>query len=220
MTEKDVRMSQKELIRIHVIHQVLDKQLAQVVAAQKLDLSDRQIRRIVKRVRGEGNQGIIHKSRGKPGNRKIHVAVKERVINLCREKYHGFGPTFACEKLFENEGIHVSDETLRGWLVKEELWLARRQRKKYRQWRERKHCFGEMVQIDGSHHRWLEDRGPLCVLMGYIDDATSKKWGRFYAYEGTVPALDSLRRYIRKNVYLKASMWINTAHINRRLSKV
>ncbi len=107
--------------------------------------------------------------------------------------------TDAVEKLFEIEKIKLSKETLRNWLIKEGLRERQRRRKKYRQWRERKHCFGERVQLDGSHHPWFEDRGPECVLEGYIDNATSNKYGQFYKYEGTMPAFDSLKRYIKRN---------------------
>ena len=124
--------------------------------------------------------------------------MKDRVIELYREKYGGFGPTLAAEKLLEGDGIELSEETLRGWLLGSGDWKKRRRRRGHRQWRERKgHC-GEMVQMDGSHHGWLEGRGPECVLMGYIDDATGRGFGRFYEYEGTLPALDSFGRYIRR----------------------
>jgi hypothetical protein len=110
----------------------------------------------------------------------------------------GFGPTFATEKLREREGVCVSKETLRKWLLKEGLWSRRRKGSIHRRHRERKECFGEMVQLDGSHHDWLEGRGPELVLMGYIDDATGNVFGRFYDYEGTVPAMESFKRYAIK----------------------
>lgn len=103
------------------------------------------------------------------------------------------------EKLEETEGIRLSDETVRIWLIDAGEWKKRRQRKVHRQWRLRKPHRGEMVQLDGSHHDWFEDRGAKCVLMGYIDDASGKVFGRFCKYEGTIPAMDSFKRYIRKN---------------------
>ena len=107
----------------------------------------------------------------------------------------------------ELDGLKVSRETLRQWLLASGLWELRRKRRGHRQWRLRKECFGEMVQMDGSHHAWLEERGPELVLMGYIDDATGNVYGRFYDYEGTMPAMDSFKRYVRRyglpvNVYL------------------
>jgi transposase len=193
-----VRMSQKELKRIHVIGKAIERVLTQAEAGEMLSLSERQIRRIVQRIREEGNEGIVHRSRGRESNRRLPLEVKEKVIGLCREKYQGFGPTLATEKLEELDGIVVSDETLRQWLIEAGLWKKGRRRREHRQWRQRKERCGEMVQIDGSHHDWFEGRGPVCVLMGYIDDATGRVHGRFYEYEGTIPAMDSFMRYIRQ----------------------
>ena len=200
MAGKDIiTMTQEELKRLHIVQKVLGKGLKQVEAAEKLGLSYRQTKRITKRVKEEGDKGIIHKSRGQPSSNKILNRIKEKTIRLCRGKYKGFGPTLASEKLFEIEKIKLSDETLRNWLTKEGLWQRVRKSKKHRQWRERKQHFGEMIQLDGSHHDWFEGRNSeWCVLMGYIDDATSNKFGRFYEYEGTTPAFDSLKRYIKR----------------------
>lgn len=194
-----VRMSQKELKRIHVIGKAIEKAVTQAEAGEILSLSERQIRRIVKRVREEGHEGIGHRGRGRESNRRLPLEVKEKVIGQYREKYQGFGPTLAAEKLEEVEGISVSDETLRQWLIEAGLWKKGRRRREHRQWRQRKERRGEMVQIDGSHHDWFEGRGPVCVLMGYIDDATGRVHGQFYEYEGTIPAMDSFMRYIRQN---------------------
>jgi len=172
--------------------------IKQVEAAEILSLSGRQIRRIVKRIRSEGSKGIGHRSRGRPSNRRISHKIKERVIHLYRAKYKDFGPTLASEKLLERNGIRINDETLRMWLLGTGDWRKSRRRRRHRQWRERKHHDGEMVQMDGSHHDWFERRGPRCVLMGYMDDATGRVFGRFYEYEGTIPAMDSFKRYIRK----------------------
>lgn len=163
-----------------------------------LDLSGRQIRRVVARVKEEGNKGIIHKSRGQPSNRKLPDALKSKVIKLCQTKYKGFGPTLANEKLFEIDKIKIGGQTLRNWLMQAGFWGANHRRRKHRRWRERKHYFGEMIQVDGSHHDWFEGRGPKCVLMGYIDDATSIRFARFYTHEGTMPAFDNLKRYIKR----------------------
>ncbi len=200
MAERDIIMaSQRELKRLHIVRKVLDKELKQVEAKDVLNLSDRQIRRIVKAVRREGDKGIVHKSRGKPSNTAIPKRIKARTISLYKEKYKGFGPTFANEKLFEIDKIEIGTQTLRNWLIAEGEWKLNRNHKEHRQWRERKQCFGEMVQMDGSHHDWLEGRGPKLVLMGYIDDAAGKTFGRFYDYEGTMPAMDSFKKYIEKN---------------------
>ena len=199
MAEEDIiTMTQKELKRLHIIKQVLEKKLKQIEAAEMLGLSSRQIRRIVKRIREEGEKGIIHRLRGQPSHRRLPKQIKNKVIALYRKKYQGFGPTLASEKLLEIDKIKISDETLRLWLIEKGEWQKQRRYKKHRSWRQRKHYFGEMVQMDGSHHDWFEGRGEKCVLIGYIDDATSIRFARFYAYEGTMPAFDSLKRYIKR----------------------
>jgi len=188
----------KELRNLHIVRKVLEKEITQGEASEILGLSLRQIRRIVKRVRVEGDQGVIHRSRGRPSNRRIPDEVRDKVIGLYRSQYGDFGPTLAAEKLWERDRVKVHEETLRLWLIEAGDWEKRRKRRAHRRWRERKHHFGEMVQIDGSHHDWFEGRGPGCVLMGYIDDATGKAFGRFYGYEGTIPAMDSFKRYVKK----------------------
>lgn len=199
MAGEDLIMArQGELKRLHVIQKVLERVIKQVEASEILSLSTRQIGRIVKRIRIEGDKGIIHRSRGKPSNRRIPSKMRDKVIKLYRRQYEDFGPTLACEKLLERDGIGVSDETLRRWLLETGDWKRSRKDRAHRQWRERKHHYGEMVQMDGSHHDWFEGRGPRCVLMGYIDDATGRVFGRFYEYEGTIPAMDSFRRYVQR----------------------
>ncbi len=199
MTDKDmITMSRRETKRLHIIHQALDRRITQKTAAELIGLSSRQIRRILKRVRKEGDDGISHRSRGKASNRRFPQKVKDKTLKLYREKYGDFGPTFACEKLLDVHEIKLSDETLRLWLNQESIPYEKRKGRKHRQWRERKHHFGEMIQMDGSHHDWFEGRGPECVLMGYIDDATGTVYGRFYDYEGTMPAMDSFKRYIKR----------------------
>jgi hypothetical protein len=199
MAEKDiVIMSQEELKRISVIHKAIDKQFTQAEAAGVLGLTDRQIRRIIERVSREGDKGIIHRSRGRPSHNATPDSIKRKVINLCKEKYSGFGPTLASEKLFEINKTCISRETLRQWLKRENLPYRDRKKRPHRQWRERKHHFGQMTQMDGSHHDWFEGRGPECVFMAHIDDATGNPFGRFYSYEGTIPAMDCLKRYIKR----------------------
>ena len=149
-------------------------------------------------IRQEGDKGIRHGLRGKPSSRMLPKKVKEKAIKFYREKYKGFGPTLLSEKLLELEGIKISKETLRNWLIETGDWEKVRKSRTHRQWRERKHYYGEMVQMDGSHHDWLEGRGPELVLMGYIDDATNTIFARFYDYEGTIPAMESFKHYIKE----------------------
>jgi hypothetical protein len=198
---KDIfMMTRQEIQRYQIIRKVLERQINQQEASAFLKLSERQIRRIVKRVRTEGESGVVHRLRGRSGNRGIKDSLRQRILKIYRSCYEGFGPTLASEKLLERNGLKVNDETLRLWLIKEALWQVKsRKARKSLSWRERKYHLGEMVQLDGSHHDWLEGRGPKLVLMGYIDDATGRFYGRFYGYEGTMPAMDSLKGYIKQN---------------------
>jgi hypothetical protein len=191
-------MSQKELKRLHVIRKAIEKRIKQREAAQLLELSQRQIRRLVVRVREESDKGIIHRSRGKQSHRAIAEAIRQRALALCKTRYAGFNPTFASEKLFERDKITISRETLRQWFIAGGIAYDKRKARPHRRWRQRKaHC-GEMIQMDGSHHDWFEGRGEPCVLMGYIDDATSRAYARFCEYEGTMPAMGSFKRYALK----------------------
>ena len=199
MAGKDIiQMTQEELKRLHIIHKALDKNITQLEAAEIIGIGLRQAQRIARKVRTEGDKGVIHKSRGKASNRALPDRIKDRSLKLYKEKYHDFGPTLASEKLFEIDKIKINDETLRLWLLEAGIAYKKRKARPHRQWRERKHSFGEMVQVDGSHHDWFEGRAPACVLMGYIDDATGRPFARFYPYEGTLPAMDSFKRYIAK----------------------
>ncbi len=195
-----IKMSMEELRRLKLVSEAINGSISQREIAELLELSYRQTKRLVARVREEGDGGIIHRLRGKQGNRRIDEKVKARVLRLCREKYRDFGPTLASEKLREKEKIPLDHDTLRLWLRQEkgEQWAWQRRARPHRKRRERKQYFGEMVQMDGSHHDWLEGRGAELVLMGYIDDASGTVFGRFYDYEGTIPALDSFWRYCKR----------------------
>jgi hypothetical protein len=161
------------LSRYVIIEQVRTGLLNQIEAGQALGLSDRQVRRLVKRVREEGALGIKSKHIG--GNRKFCPILKEKIMGKFLDDYEGFGPTFASEKFLEREGVSVSKETLRKWLVESGLRKAlSRKDNKIHQRRERRPRFGELVQIDGSYHEWFEKRGGKCCLLVFIDDATGK----------------------------------------------
>lgn len=193
--EDAVRMSAKELKRVHVIRQVMVRALRQRAAGEILGLTARQVRRLIQRVRTEGEAGLVHRGRGQPSNRRIAAPLKAKVLKLYGQRYGDFGPTLATEKLAEREGITLGVETLRQWLRECGITHFTRRPRPHRAWRARKAHVGELVQLDGSHHAWLEGRGPRCVLMAYIDDASSRVFARFYEYEGTLPAMDSFRRY-------------------------
>jgi transposase len=197
MAGKDIIMAtQEELKKLHVVRKAMENGITQNEAAEILDLSDRQVRRIASRIRLEGDEGVIHRLRGKPSNRTLPD--RPKILRIFKAKYPDFGPTLASEKLFERDKIKVNDETLRLWLIKDGISYKKRKKCPHRQWRERRRYFGEMIQMDGSDHDWLEGRGPRLIFMGYIDDATGTPFGRFYEYEGTIPAMDSFKRYIEK----------------------
>ena len=194
--EDRVIMRVKELRRVSVIRQTMEKTLTQVKAGILLGLTPRHIRRLIERVQQAGDQGLAHRGRGKPSNRRIPEAVKAKGLKLYAQRYGDFGPTLAAEKLAERHGIAVSAETLRGWLLATGVTHFRRRKRPHRAWRARKAHLGELVQLDGSHHDWFEGRGARCVLMAYIDDASSRVFARFYDHEGTIPAMDSFQRYV------------------------
>jgi len=169
----------------------------QVEGGRLLELSVRQVRRIQRRLEAEGDRGVVHRLRGRGSNRRTGRSRRREVIAVYREEYEGFGPTLASEKLRER-GLPVARETLRRWLIEEQVWTPRRKREKHRRRRPRSACFGEMVQADGSHHDWLEGRGAAMVLLVMIDDATSRVVARFYPAETTEGYMDLLKRYIQK----------------------
>ncbi len=194
--EGTLAMTREEARRLMVVQQVLDGRMRQRQAAEGLGRSIRQVRRWVQRVRQAGPAGIVHRLRGQPSNRRLPRALRQRVLTRYRQRYAGFGPTLAQEKLHERDRLTVSRETLRQWLQAAGLWQRQRRQGPQHVWRERKAARGEMLQLDGSHHDWLEGRGPKLVLMAYIDDATSAVFARFYDYEGTLPAFESFYAYV------------------------
>ena len=196
--EERIVMRGSELRRVHVIRQVVARQLTQQQASEALGLTPRHIRRLRDRWRAEGDQGLAHRGRGQPSNRRKPAAFRRQVLALYARHYGDFGPTLAVEHLARRHGLTLSDETLRRWLRAQGIDHFRRRPRPHRRWRARRAHPGELVQLDGSHHAWLEGRGPRGVLMAYIDDASSRVFARFYEYEGTWSALDSFQRYVRQ----------------------
>ncbi len=196
--EELITLSRIEHDRYLIIGKVMKREMSQVEAADLLNISDRYVRTLIGKIREKGFKGLAHGNRGRSSPRKMSESEEKRIAGIIREKYWDFGPTFASEKLREREGIRISDEKLRQIMIKEGIWRARRRQGEIHQWRERKHFYGQLVQMDGSHHAWLEERGPKLVLMGYIDDATSTSYGHFYDSEGLQPAMESLEAYIRR----------------------
>lgn len=193
-----ITMSTKELKRISVIEKVIDRKLTQVIAAEHLGLTARQIKRLVKSYRQHGAKGLISKQRGRQGNRQ-YTAKKIAIIKeVIETHYYDFGPKFAAEKLYERHGIKVNKETLRQLMIGWGFWAAKQQRRaQIHPQRARRACFGELVQIDGSPHDWFEGRGPKCCLYVAIDDATSQICSlHFEQTETTAGYFKLLRKHI------------------------
>src|SRR6266496_5055711 len=170
-----LKMSAKELSRLEVIQKLSEKRMSQKEAGGMLRLSTRQIKRLLKTYRTKGASGLVSRQRGRPSHNRLSEGVKKRALNLLKTKYQGFGPTLAHEKLVEKDKLKLSDESVRKLMIEEDLWKPRKAKKVLtHQLRERRACFGELVQIDGSPHDWFEGRAEACVLLVFIDDATGK----------------------------------------------
>jgi transposase len=191
-------MGKKELARSHLMERVKTGDMTLKNAAIHLGVSYRQAKRIHKRYCQEGAAGLLHKNQGKASNNRIASEQREAAIQAYKQRYHDFGPTFASEKLAEHEGIIVSAETLRQWLLSENLWHRQRRRNPYRSRRDRKECFGELVQFDGSHHDWFEGRRGKCCLMNMVDDAEGRSLAMLFEQETTGAAMTLLSCWIRK----------------------
>ncbi len=191
-------MSQRDRDVLKVMSLVLKGQRTQVEAARLLKLGVRQVRRIQHRLKSSGDGAVVHRLRGRPSNRRIDDAVKRKALLLYRQKYLGFGPTLAAEKLAEEDRVKVAVRTLGEWLLAAGLWTRHRRRDRHRSRRMRRACFGEMVQADASLHDWLEGRGQglKLTLVGMIDDATGKMLCRFYPSETSEAYMDLLSRWI------------------------
>lgn len=196
-------MSQRELKRVEVLSRVKEGELKLVDAAELMGVGYRQAKRLWKRYRRQGPQGLQHRSAGRESNRAKPKKFREGVLRLVRNKYGGeegkrFGPTLAAEHLESDDGVKVNAETLRLWMLEEGLWRRQRQRKQHRQRRERKGHFGELVQLDGSFHAWVEDRGPVWCLMNMVDDATGETLSQFHEQETIWAAVDVFRKWVEK----------------------
>jgi transposase len=173
--EKLLTMSAREVNRLEVMQRLKEKNLNQREAAKIVGVSVRQVKRMIKAYREKGAVGLVSQRRGRASNNRLNEATRVQALDLLGGKYRGFGPTLACEKLVEVEGLKISKESVRKMMVVAGLWKVRRVRKiVIHQMRERRPCVGELVQIDGSPHDWFEGRTPGCVLLVFIDDATGK----------------------------------------------
>jgi transposase len=168
-------MSMKELSRLEVMQKLVEKRISQKEAARVLGTSTRQVKRLLRGYREHGAKGLVSKRRGRVSNNRLAEGTRRKVLDLLKSKYGGFGPTLAHEKLVELEGLKISDERVRQLMIEEGLWKARKARKvAVHQMRERRACFGELVQVDGSSYDWFEGRAPACSLLVFIDDATGR----------------------------------------------
>ena len=191
-------MSGKERKRMVALAEVKRGKLSVAAAGHLMGVCYRQAKRIWHRFKQAGDSGLVHRSRGKPGPRRKAAGLQRQVLARYEQRYPDFGPTLAAEKMHQ-EGLIVDHETLRRWLVEKGVWRVGRPRQQHRSWRERRECFGQMVQLDGSHHDWFEGRRDKAVLMVMVDDATNHTGARFSEEETTRASYDVLEVWIRKN---------------------
>jgi transposase len=190
-------MSERELQRVSVLAEVLSRNRTASSAAHVLGVSERQVWRLLGRYKAGGAPSLSHKARGKPAHNQMSEEIKTRVLALFREHYRDFGPTLASEFLVAKHGLSVSRETLRHWVIEAGLWLPRRQRRQFHLPRLRRERLGELIQIDGSEHRWFENRADPCTLLVFIDDATGKLMQlRFAPSESAFAYFDALEGYL------------------------
>ena len=196
-----ITMSVGEIDRLKVVQAIVDGNLKPMQAALRLGLTTRQVQRLVNRYRDDGAAGLVSRKRGRTGNRQLAPGLANEALALIRDRYPDFGPTLACEKLREVHGLVIASETVRRLMTDTGLWIPRRQRSaKIYQPRNRRNCVGELIQIDGSDHRWFEERGPACTLLVYIDDATSRLMHLHFTYtESTFSYFEATHGYLARH---------------------
>src|SRR6267142_845189 len=201
MAQELVRMSTKELGRVDVVRRVIERRLTQVKAAELMGLSARQVRRLCVAYQQAGPIGLASRKRGQPSNRRLPPQLQAEAVEIVRQRYADFGPKLAQEKLLELHHIRVAKETLRKWMTLARLWLPRDQRlRKAHQPRHRRECLGELVQIDGCEHAWFEERGSMCSLLVYVDDATGRLMElRFVEVESAFDYFASTSAYLQRH---------------------
>lgn len=213
-----ITMSAKETERIPVLEKLTAKQMKQKDAAKLLGVSIRQIRRQLKRYIADGARGLVHRGRGRQGNRAIVQSEKDRITDIVKDHYPDFGPTFAHEKLVEHHHVTCSDETIRNIMTKANIWKPRTRKVNTHTYRERRACIGELVQVDGSPHQWFEDRDDACTLICFIDDATSEIMsGAFMDHEGTFTYFEATEHYL--TTHGKPLSWYVDKHSTFRINR-
>jgi transposase len=196
-----IAMSQAERDWLEWLKRARDGKMTQRQAAERMGVSQRWVRKLLRRMKREGDQVVVHGLRGRPSNRKLPETMRRQALAILKKpEWHDFGPTFASEQLAKLHKIEVSDETLRGWMIEAGVWQSRPQKLgEVHVWRPRRSGFGELVQWDTSDHDWLEGRGPVRYLVRMIDDATSWSWGRFVESDATPQNMGVLWEYLEKN---------------------
>lgn len=196
-----ITMSIEENNRQGIIKKLASEEINGTLAATLLNLSVRQTKRLKAGFLKLGVAALIHQSRGKPSNRKMPEDERANIATIIREKYPDFKPTFASEKLQENHNIKRDPKTIRQIMIEEDLWKPKKKRKKeYHAWRQRKECYGQMLQFDGSYHHWIENRGAEWCLLAAIDDATGiPTKAKFDTSEGTFPVFAFWKEYIQEH---------------------
>ena len=212
-------MSHTELDRFGVITRVRERRLTQVEAARMLNLGVRQVQRLCVAVAQQGADGLVSRKRGRPSSRRFPDQFRRAIVTLISAHYSDFGPTLASEKLLERHKIKVSNETVRKLMIQAGIWQTRAQRKpKVQQPRLRRPCFGELIQIDGSDHRWFEDRAKPCASLVFIDDATGLLVGMHFCHaESTFEYMNVTKRYLLE--YGKPVAFYSDKHAVFRVNK-
>lgn len=196
-----IAMSQEERDYLDWLKRAKEGSISQREAAEKMGVTPRWVRKLLKRMAKQGDAVVVHGLRGRPSNRKLTAKTQRQALAILKQpEWHDFGPTFAAEQLAKRHQIHVGKETLRGWMIEAGMWKSRTQRlQAVHSWRPRRTAFGELVQWDTSEHDWLEGRGPVRYLVRMIDDATSWSWGRFVESDATPQNMGVLWEYLEKN---------------------
>lgn len=192
-------MKEKEVDRLKIISQIGNSGLTVQEASEMLGISQRQLYRILRKIKVEGSKGIMHKLRGRESNRGYGKKNREKVIEIYRKQYRDYGPTLFSEELLKSHQIAVNHETLRRWMREKGITTSIRKKRPHRRRRERRTCFGELVQFDGSHHDWFEGRGAECCLMVCVDDATGRVYLRFARSENSADGMTTMWEYVERH---------------------
>lgn len=205
-------LNKREIDRLMILSQMEKNQVTIQEASALLEISIRQTYRILKKIRAEGAKGIIHKLRGRESNRGYPKELKRKIIKIYRKQYWDYGPTLYAEMLTENHNISLNRETVRRWLRENAITTSLRKKRPHRRKRERRSCYGELVQLDGSYHDWFEGRGAECCLINFVDDATGKVYLKFVISENTQDVLLSMWEYVKTNG-IPRSIYVDRASV-------